>query len=241
MAKFQLNKNSPEPLYKQLASHLIEYFNANFSTNENKRLPTEREIAEMFNVSRITVRQSLKILEDQNIIEREQGKGTFLRENKSSQAIIESCNFSQIVNKNGKIPSAKLLSLALQLVDTVDQELLQLPEDTYVIAIKRIWYIDEIPCSYEISHFTQEYSFLLNQTFNNVSLYDYIFKEKGIRFVKAKQTVEIVYADNEIAKYLQIQENSPLLLIQRVLKDQNGKVNHLSYEYLVADKFKFQI
>lgn len=241
MSKFELNKYSSEPLYKQLANHLMDKTFIDNITNEFGRLPTERELSEKFNISRITVRQALKILEDEKIIKREQGKGTFLSEEKITQSMIGSRSFSQVVKESGNIPGAKMLRAAIQLADEKDRETLILDGDAYVIAIERIRYINDRPSAYEISHFKQEYDFLLTKSFDDDSIYEYIYKEKGFKFTEAKRTIEIVYADQEIAACLNLNKNDPLILIEAVTKDQYGSISHLAYEYLVADKFKFEI
>lgn len=241
MMDFELNKNSSQPLYKQLVNYFTDPHLVKNIIDENGRLPTERELSEKFNISRITVRQALKILEDQDLIKREQGKGTFLSEEKITQPIVGSRSFSQVVKESGNIPGAKLLSAAIRLADERDRRLLNLSDDAYIVAIERIRYINEKPSAYEISHFRQDYSFLLTKSFDNDSMYDFIHKEKGIHFTDAKRTIEIVYADKEIASFLNINEGAPLLLIKGVTKDQFGNPSHLSYEYLVADKFKFEI
>lgn len=241
MTNLHLDKHSAEPLYKQLATYIINNIEENSIVDENGRFPTERELSEEFQVSRITVRQALKILEDKNIITREQGKGTFLSGEKIVQPITGSHSFTQIIKKSGHVPSAKLLSASIQLADEVDQQFLGLKETDYVVVIKRLRYINDEPSAYEVSHFNQEYSFLLANDFNYASIYDFIQKERGIRFGETKRMLEITSADEEIASYLSIAEGDPLVLINGVIKDQNGITSHLAYEYLRADRFKFEI
>lgn len=241
MQKAMLDKNSDQPLYQQLAKFLKTQIKGVEKYNDKRRLPTEREIAEQFDVSRITVRQALKLLEEQNLIVREQGKGTFLKENKIQQPIRGSRSFSQVVKESGNVPGAKLISSSIQLADEAERAELNLPKDAYIVAIERVRFINEVPAAYEISHFTRDYSFLLAQDFNNSSLYDYISQEKGITFTDAKRTIEIAFPTKEIAAHLEIKETDPLLLITGKVYDKEGKVAMLSYEYLVADKFKFEI
>lgn len=241
MINFQLDKHSPEPLYKQLANYILDNIEENSIVDKNGRFPTERELSETFQVSRITVRQALKLLEEKDIITREQGKGTFLSGEKIVQPITGSHSFTQIVEKSGYVPSSKLLSASIQLADERDQQSLGLKETDYVVVIKRLRYINDEPSSYEESHFKHEYSFLLTNDFNNTSIYEFIKKERGIQFEEVKRILEITKADKEIASYLSITEGDPLVLINGVIKDRNGATSHLAYEYLVADRFKFEI
>jgi GntR family transcriptional regulator len=235
---FKLDKDSPLPFYKQLAKHLTDIFVAN---NDNDRLPTERELSETYNVSRITVRNALNILEKGGAIERERGKGTFVSKEKLTHPITDSHSFSQVIKKSGNVPGGRMLRAAIQLPDEEEKNALKLSEGDYVVTIERVRLINQQPSAFEISHFKQDYSFLLSRKFDNESIYEYIYKEKGIKFVDVKRTIEIVYANKELASCLDLDEGKPLVLIKAITKDQYGNIAHLAYEYLIADKFEFEI
>ncbi|MDZ4769190.1 MAG: GntR family transcriptional regulator [Chloroflexota bacterium] len=66
------------PLYEQLYNHLIESIRAG-KLRAGDRLPSEKELADQFNVSRITSKKALVMLEQAGLIDRIQGKGSFLR------------------------------------------------------------------------------------------------------------------------------------------------------------------
>src|SRR6266542_2391985 len=74
-----LSRESPEPLYRQLAATL-EHAIRSGALKPGDRLQSEGELTRHFKVSRITVRQALEDLARQAIIVRQQGKGTFVRE-----------------------------------------------------------------------------------------------------------------------------------------------------------------
>ena len=72
-----IDKNSPLSYYYQLKQILIEMLD-NRELEEDEKLPTEKELCERFNISRVTVRQALQELENEDYIYKIQGKGTFV-------------------------------------------------------------------------------------------------------------------------------------------------------------------
>ena len=71
-------RNKGIPLYYQVMRSLKEdIFSGRFGPED--RLPSEAELTRLFNVSRVVVRQAMKILEDEGLIVRVRGKGTFVR------------------------------------------------------------------------------------------------------------------------------------------------------------------
>ncbi len=70
-------KKGPIPLYYQLERMLRRRI-LNGKLTPEKPFPTERKLCDEFGVSRITVRQTLMILENEGLIRREQGRGTFV-------------------------------------------------------------------------------------------------------------------------------------------------------------------
>ena len=70
----RLSPDSPAPLYRRVAAILA----ARAKPDERLRLPTERDLARAFAVSRITLRKALEILQNEGFVERSTRKGTFL-------------------------------------------------------------------------------------------------------------------------------------------------------------------
>ena len=73
-----INRESPIPIYHQIASDIMDRISLG-EWKIGERLPSEAVFYNQYGVSLITMRQALKYLEDANLIEKFQGKGTFLR------------------------------------------------------------------------------------------------------------------------------------------------------------------
>ena len=109
-----LNKNSPVPLYYQIAEHLQEQIGAG-NLASGSRLTAERELSEQFGVSRMTVRQALNYLQSLGLIEVRQGVGTFVARPKHTYDAIHLAGFSEEMSRSGdQVESIVLEQLLVQ-------------------------------------------------------------------------------------------------------------------------------
>ena len=86
------------------------------------RLPSERELSEKFNVSRMTLRQAIQTLADEGILERKIGSGTYVARKKVQETMIGTTSFSDIVKSQGSVPSSKTISYFVTKPSSSDQE-----------------------------------------------------------------------------------------------------------------------
>ena len=95
MKNQEVNPNSVIPLYKQIASIITNRI-ANNELKYGDKLPSEAELAKEFNVSIITIRSAITSLVQDGLLERVQGKGTFVCEpNKDVYQANDECGFSR--------------------------------------------------------------------------------------------------------------------------------------------------
>lgn len=104
-----LDENSPLSLYYQLKNIIIDNIKNKVWALDSK-IPTERELCEIYKVSRITVRQALKELESEGYLYRKQGKGTFVKGQTFVQRLSSFYSFSEEIKKTGAVPSTRIIS-----------------------------------------------------------------------------------------------------------------------------------
>ena len=73
------------------------------------RLPSERDLAERFEVSRMTLRQAITLLVEEGILERRVGSGTYIASSRVQEKMRGTTSFTEIVKSQGKKPSTKLI------------------------------------------------------------------------------------------------------------------------------------
>ena len=105
-------RNSPVPRYHQLKEILRE----KVSTEEWKPgdlIPSERELSETYSISRMTARQAITDLVNEGLFYREQGRGTFVADNRITQQLLQLTGFTEDIQARGQRPSTIVLSAAM--------------------------------------------------------------------------------------------------------------------------------
>lgn len=105
------------------------------------KLPTEKEMAERFQVSRPTLREALKLLEQEAIIDVHQGKGRFLAAGallNIARPITKFESVSQMVSSHGYVAQTQLLSFASVAADAVTSARLSVAEGAPLIRVERL-------------------------------------------------------------------------------------------------------
>jgi len=127
-----LDKRSPTPLYHQLKAVLLSAIQSG-RWKAGEQLPTESELAEMYGVSKITVREALRELAQMRYVRREQGRGTFVARTHLEQGPRELTSFSEEMRRRGYRSSSRVLArdviaaayLPLRLVPGVEKRNLE--------------------------------------------------------------------------------------------------------------------
>src|SRR5699024_6796486 len=193
-----------------------------------------------YNASRVTIRKALKLLENDDIIYRQHGKGTFINEEKIIQPIDKSISFSKLAEEHGFIANTKLVESKIKLASKSDIETLDISKEDSrtVIYIARKRYLNNSLTSFEVSHFRSEFAFLLDVNLENKSIYK-VIEENGYELKIKTRTIEIIEANKNIAHQLQLTIGTPIILVSGTVVDQNDNITNLVKEYLLASKFKF--
>lgn len=235
-----LDERSPVSLYYQLEGILIKKIKDN-EWPINSKIPTERELCEMFKVSRITVRQALNGMEKQGFLYRKQGKGTFVTSPKLEQRLTNFYSFSEEIRKMGSKPDAKVISFEVIESNEVISKNLEVANHTKVYAIKRLRLADNEPFTFEISYIP--YDIAVGMTMEEVEkngLYDTLKKNFGIFPSEAIETFEAVLVPNDIAAYLKVKRNTASLKLERYTTAQ-GRVVEYCISMIRGDRYKYKV
>lgn len=219
------------PLYQQLAELLKEEIHAG-RYKQGQKLPTELELCKLYHVSRNTVRGALQQLEKENLLLRQQGKGTFVSKKKYNHHIVPARSFTDMCREIGCKPDAKVIKSVIKDHSEADVVFLDLRPEAKIIAIERIRYTDGVPVELEISHFPESFSFLLDEDLNHCSMLELLREKYGIWFTKSLLLL------TKCLTIYPVQKDYPLLLINSELSDQNGMPSCRCVQYVVGDKFK---
>lgn len=107
------------------------------------KLPAERKLSEVFDTTRITLREALLQLEAQGLIYREERRGWFISPPRLAYDLIRRSHFHAMVCAQGRVAHTQLLSARLQPASAMICEMLELPALSSVIQICRARRIDQ--------------------------------------------------------------------------------------------------
>lgn len=233
--------HAPAPLYLQIKNQLLDNISAGVY-GKGQKIPTENELAQNFSVSRITIRKALKELEEDGLLVRYQGRGTFVTNHSLRRDISHNSSFSDICRATGLTPGARTIKSVIEDATESDMQELQIEKGAKVIALERIRYADSTPVAIEFSRFPETFSFLIEEDLNNASMIGILAEKYDIHFTgTSTKTLKLVYATYEQAKYLALPKGYPLISIACVSCDAHGKPCHRSLQLIVGDKFELYV
>lgn len=110
-----------------------------------------------------------------------------------------------------------------------------------VIYIKRLRFANDRPIAIEENYFSLSYAKLLEQNFDNNSLYDFLDKEYHIRIAYTKKKIEICRANKEEAKLLHVMEEEPLLLITSMAYTEDDRLCYRGKQLFDGENFALYV
>lgn len=209
------------PKYYQLASILRQKIEDG-EWEPRSPIPSERQLEQLYNVSRTTTREAIDHLVRQGYLYREHGRGTFVSPQKLQKGLMELTSFSEDLIKRGITPGQVILNLDWLVPPPNILQKLELSAGSEVLCIRRLRLGDQTPIGLQTSYLALDKS--RNITREDLestgSLYRILAEKFGIIPTEADETLEVTLATPEEALLLTIEPGSPLLLNKRVLFSQ---------------------
>ena len=215
----KLQSDSSSPLYHQLMQRLLEDIERG-TYPVGSRIPPEHQLEELYKVSRVTVRRALAELTADGLLEKKQGKGTFVSTPRISQDLKSIHSFHDACKQNGFQGSTTVVYVREKEADTADIEELNLRTGDRVLETLRICSADGVPVVLERNHFSMAYSYLENENLSG-SLYN-VLRDYGIEPRQATHDISMAYATENQAKMLDVEPGAPLMRLHEVVYDQKG-------------------
>ena len=212
----KLDESSPLPLYQQLQRALRQAIE-NRVLGPDDALPPERDLANEFRISRITVRKAIDGLVSEGMLVRRQGSGTFVSA-RVEKNFSKLTSFSEDMRARGRTPHSVWLKKSAGSVTPEEALTLRSSPGTPVYRFHRIRFADDTPMAVEYA--TVLASCLPSIDAVDSSLYEAL-ERAGSRPVRALQRLRAVLLAAEQAELLKAKERDAGLLVERVgfLKD----------------------
>lgn len=237
----KLNSSGARPLYFQLKQMIKENINRG-KYKPGQQLPTEAELCDEYGVSRITARRAILDLVEEGILFRQQGKGTFVSENKLKSELISVDGFSEFITGSGKIPNSQILSTSMASADEYAAKLLDVKEGAPLLMLHRLLYVNEEPFVIETSHYSLErFPNLEKYIGESTSTYSILKNRYNVKPTRNDRTIDVMFATEYEANLLKCTTGTILYKIEKITYDDDSNPIHISELLYQASKVKFTV
>ncbi|QUW21528.1 GntR family transcriptional regulator [Sporosarcina sp. Marseille-Q4063] len=228
------------PLYFQLMQELIDKID-NEVYVEHEKLPSERELCTIYNMSRITIRQALQELERENYIYKMHGKGTFVAPKLYNQKLVKLYSFTEEMKKSGKIPSTKVLEFHEMVADERLASKMDIKPFEEVFQVIRLRLADDEPLMYETSYLPKKiFPNLTQKDVVEKPMYSVFLDDYQIQATKAFERFKATSVRSKEAVHLKMIENQPAMLITRSTYYENTLIEY-TISIARGDKFDYTV
>ncbi|AGB40709.1 transcriptional regulator [Halobacteroides halobius DSM 5150] len=238
-----LIRKDSRPLYILVKEKLDEQIE-NGTYQSGDRLPSEAKLAEKFGVSRATLREALRVLEKEGIINRKQGVGTFI----ADKAALFRSGIEELASITETIEAMDLEAGTIELAVKSNQRFPDLAKEfeidaqSKMVSLQRTRTANGEPVAYCRDFLPQKF---LNEEVTDdnfdASLFDYLQEECNLYITYAVADVLAVTADRLLAEKLNVELGSPLLLLKQMHYDDRDTPILYSENYFRNDKFEFHV
>ncbi|MGH3385556.1 MAG: GntR family transcriptional regulator [Nocardioidaceae bacterium] len=220
-----------------MRSYLVDMLDGGLTPHS--KLPTERDLAERFSVSRLTVRRVLDRLEKDGRVYRVQGAGTFVGEPRISKSV-ELTSFSEDMRARGLVPGSRRVQVEKAAAGADIGFALGLSPADEVICVQRLRTADDEPMCLERSYLpTALVPDLALQPGD--SLYELLVSRYGVRVVRAEQRIRVTVLDPDDAKMLSTAPFSPAFLVERTGFDGRGRAIERALSLYRGDRYSYDM
>lgn len=227
-------------VYKKIVSLLKNRINGSIY-NTGDLMPSEKELAEYYSISRNTLRKALNILVEEGLIERRHGSGTYIKKKcfQTDTHRVDSFSFTQIVCNENKKPSSQILKFELQNASEEIAKMLQLLPGSSVYYAKRLRFIDNVPLQLEETWISATRFPELSLSHLLHSKYLYIEEQCGVKIKGCYQSIVPINPSVEQARLLCVSMQDPLIKTYTQAVDEQH--NPVDYSILYTNTYEFQI
>lgn len=239
----QLDRRSPMPLYFQLARVLTTAIDAG-RWRPGDRLPSEGEICTAYEVSRATVRQALLRLENEGLIQRVKGRGTFVADAHHRSWMVQSSEgfFHDEADRVGLDVTSRILRAEIAPLPRWASRALGLDADGEGVVLERLRSLNGQAALYVTDYLLARYArAALSLRDRDGSLYDRLREQAGIEVHGGRRLIEATCASDGVAEALGVGPRTPLLLIESVSWSSRLEPFHCYRSWLRTDRLTVEI
>lgn len=206
-------------------------------------LPPEQELQAIFGVSRATIRQALSGLEQRRIVERHQGRGTFLAIPTMELSLPQLTGFSEQVRARGMRPTSRLVEYA-DVTETSDRDALFFPTDTPLVRVVRVRCANDVPIGTHSAILPVELADRAGLSESRLkadpsfSLYAHL-EAAGVRITWAEEYLRSRGANRAEAELLNVRPGTPVMEVLRLSRRDGDRLMEVVRSVLLGERYTY--
>lgn len=192
-------------------------------------IPSENQLAEKFDVSRMTARKAIEAIEQEGIVERTPGKGTFVKKHQHyTTGFYRVRPFRKWADDLSVVLTDKILEY--DVVNPPKHVAKQFRTRDQLICIKRLWLFDNKPMRYEVRYLRSDIcKGLLRDDLTNESVLSMLIKKYRLAITKIHQSMEAVALPAEVASLFLVGTGYPAFFFKRMMYSFREPVSYVEY------------
>lgn len=229
-----IDKSSPIPVYYQLKNDLTSKI-AKGVWKSGDCIASERELCEIYGVSRMTIRQAVGELVQEGVLLRIKGKGTFVCEQKLKQQ--DMMSFTEIIKKTGNELVTEVLEFSTIETPEDFEDIFTL-DNLYKIKRKRI--VDKECVALETVYIPVDYCGYIDKDMLNGSLFK-ILEKFGYVVDYSNSSISAVIINEELKEVFGVDQEVPMLKVISKTYDNKDKMIFLEEAIYRSDKYLLEV
>jgi DNA-binding GntR family transcriptional regulator len=205
---------------------------------EGSRIPSERDLVNKFDGSRMTIRKSIDELVKDRALYRINGSGTFVAKGGHRKYLNNLVGFSKEVLEQGGVPTHKVIKLKNLKADTKLAAKLEIAIGDPVAFVMRVHERDGDPVLLDYAYFNIKVTNKLTKKLCERSLYKYFEEKLGLKITTSIQEFFAEVVNEEIRKLLSIEPGTPIIKIENITFLDNGSVLEYTVGYRNPLKYR---
>ncbi len=236
-----LKVSSSLPLYEQLKQRLrTAILTEQYVSGD--QLPPEFELCETYGVSRITARRAVQDLVAEGLLERRQGKGTFVAYERLDIHVMSLDGFSGFHRSRAPQSVLRILAKNQRGATAKEARFLQITEGAQIYELVRLLLVKEMPVALDRSVYdARRFPGLLDRISENTSTYELFDQAYHHPNFSASKEIVMTSARPDEAEVLHCKPGEALYLITKVVHDDQGVANHCSFMLVPGERVKLTI
>jgi GntR family histidine utilization transcriptional repressor len=224
-----ISKSAPEPIYLQIKKAIQQRI-VSGEWPSGQKLPSENELVNALDVSRMTINRALRELTQEGLIERVHGLGSFVAEAPRHMSLIELQDIALEIAQHGRQHSSRVLSQATVSADARVAAQMQIPVGSPVYHLRAVHCQDDQPIQFESRYVNPaEMPQFMQQDFSRTTATAYLLEQ--FKPDEMEHRVSAVMPDPELRELLEMQQGQPCLQLTRRTWHQHQVVTYVTLTY----------